>query len=129
MTLFAGQCPDENVCRLNAAADRNLTQLQKVIKTGHDTVTPGVSQINFDPFAQISEPVALPGALNAGYPSICGCFAGDARSDCPNRSLKTFKISFGSQSDDTTAIRTAIKLEQQRPYEPIKKCRCITMTP
>jgi hypothetical protein len=66
-----GSIPDENVFRLNAAADRNLTQLQKIIKTGHNTVTPSVSQINFDPFAQISEPVTLTAAANARQPSIC----------------------------------------------------------
>jgi hypothetical protein len=107
-----GSISDENVCRLNAAADRNLTQLQKIIKTGHDTLTPGVGQIDFDPLAQISEPVTLPGALNAGYPSICGCFAGDAGSDCANRSLKTLKIPFGSEPHHTTTIRTAIKFQQ-----------------
>jgi len=43
-----------------------MTQLQKIIKAGYDTVTPGVGQISFDPFAQKSEPVTLPGALSAG---------------------------------------------------------------
>jgi hypothetical protein len=103
--------------------------LQKIIKAGHDTFTPGVGQINFDPLAQKSEPVTLTGALNAGYPSICGGFAGDARSDCLNRSLETLKISFGSEPDYTTTIRTAVKLKQQRPYEPVKNCLCITMAP
>jgi len=106
-----------------------LTQLQKVIKAGYDTLTPHVGQINFDPFAQRSEPVTLPAALNTGYPSICGCFAGDARSDRFNRSLEALKIPFGSQPDDTTTIRTAIKLKQQRPYEPIKNSFSKTMTP
>jgi len=67
--------------RLNGSTRWDLTQLQKIIKAGYDTLTPRVAQINFDPFAQRSEPVTLTGALNAGYPSICGCFAGDARSD------------------------------------------------
>jgi hypothetical protein len=61
-----GCIPNEDVCRLNGAADRNLAQLQKIIKAGHDTFTPGVGQINFDPLAQKSKPVTLPGALNAG---------------------------------------------------------------
>jgi hypothetical protein len=103
--------------------------LQKIIKAGHDTLTPGVAQINFDPFAQKSEPVALPGALNASYPLICGCFADDARSDRLYRSLKALKIPFGSQPDHTTTIRTAIKLKQQRSYESIKNCLYKTMTP
>jgi len=60
-----GYIPNEDVCRLNGAADRNLTQVQKIIKAGHDTFTPGVGQINFDPFTQKSEPVTLPGTLNA----------------------------------------------------------------
>jgi len=58
--------PDEDVCRLNGAADRNLAQLQKIIKAGYDTFTPSVGQIDFDPFAQKSEPVTLPRAFNAG---------------------------------------------------------------
>jgi hypothetical protein len=40
--------------------------LQKIIKAGYDTVTPSVGQTNFDPFAQKSEPVTLPRALNTG---------------------------------------------------------------
>jgi hypothetical protein len=124
-----GCIPDENFCRLNAAADRNLAELQKIIKTGYGTMTPSVGQINFDPLAQISEPVTLPGALNTGYPSICAFFAGDAGSDRLNRSLKAFKIPFGPEPDHTTTIRTAIKLEQQRAYESIKNCLSITMTP
>ena len=76
-----GCISDEDVCRLNAAADWNLTQLQEAIKAGHDTVTPRVGQINFDPLAQISEPVTLPSALNASYPSIGIDFAHDAGSD------------------------------------------------
>ena len=124
-----GCIPDEDVCRLNASADRNLAQLQKIIKTGHDTLTPGVGQINFDPLAQIPEPVTLPGAINTGYPSICGRFAHDARSDHLNRSLKAFKIAFGSEPDYTATIRTPVKLEQQWAGKPIKNCRCKTMTP
>ncbi|MGB5618381.1 MAG: hypothetical protein WBM78_16165 [Desulfobacterales bacterium] len=103
--------------------------MQKIIKAGHDTVTPGVGQINFDPLAQKPVPVTLPGALNAGDPSICGCFADDAGSDRLNRSLKTLKIPFGSQSDHTTTIRTAITFQKQWPYEPIKNCLCKTMSP
>jgi hypothetical protein len=61
-----GCISNEDVCRLNGAADRNLAQLQKIIKAGHDTFTPGVGQINFDPLAQKFEPVTLTGALNAG---------------------------------------------------------------
>jgi hypothetical protein len=124
-----GCIPDENISRLNAAADRNLTELQKIIKTGNNTMTPRVGQINFDPLAQISKPVTLPGALNTGYPPIGAFFAGDAGSDGLNRSLKAFKIPFGSQPDHTTTIRATIKLEQQRAYEPIKNCRGITMSP
>jgi hypothetical protein len=121
--------PDEDVCRLNTATDRNLAQLQKIIKASHDTVAPGVGQINFDPLAQKSKPMTLPGALNASYPSICVCFASDAGSDRLNRSLKAFKIPFGPEPDHTTTIRAAIKLKQQRAYEPIKNCRRKTMTP
>ena len=124
-----GCIPDEDVCRLNSAADRNLTQLQKMIKTGDDTFTPSVGQINFDPLAQISEPVTLPSAFNTGYPLICGGFAHDAGSDRLNRSLKAFKIPFGSEPNYTSTIRAAIKFEQQRAYEPIKNCRRKTMTP
>ena len=124
-----GGIPDEDVCRLNGAADRNMTQLQKIIKAGYDTVTPGVGQINFDPSTQRSEPVALTGALNAGYPSICGCFAGDARADRLNRRLKALKIPFGSQPDDTTTIRAAIKLKQQRVLIAIKISFGKSMTP
>jgi hypothetical protein len=124
-----GCIPDEDVCRLNSAADRNLTQLQKMIKTGDDTFTPSVGQINFDPLAQISEPVTLPSAFNTGYPLICGGFAHDAGSDRLNGSLKTFEVPFRSEPDHTTTIRTAIKLEQQRAYEPIKNGWCKTMTP
>jgi hypothetical protein len=103
--------------------------LQKVIKAGYDTLTPHVGQINFDLFAQRSEPVTLPAAANARQPSILPRFAGDARSDRLNRSLKALKIPFGSQPDDTTTIRTAIKLKQQRPDEPIKNSFSKTMTP
>lgn len=124
-----GCIPDEDVCRLNAAADWNLTQLQQAIKAGHDAVTPRVGQVNFDPFAQISEPVTLPSALNAGDPSIGGDFAHDAGSDLLNRSLKALEIAFGSEPDYTTTIRTPVKLEQQWAVEPIKNCRCKTMTP
>ena len=124
-----GCISDEDVCRLNAAADWNLTQLQKAIKAGHDTVTPRVGQINFDLLAQISEPVTLPSALNASYPSIGGDFAHDAGSDRLNRSLKALEIPFRSQPDDATTIRTPVKLKQQWANEPIKNCRCKTMTP
>ena len=69
------------------------------------------------------------GAFNTGYPSICVGFAHDAGSDRLNGSLKTFEVPFRSEPDHTTTIRTAIKLEQQRAYEPIKDCLSITMSP
>jgi len=64
--------------RLNGSTRWDLTQLQKIIKAGYDTLTPGIGQINFDPFAQRSEPVTLPAAANARQPSILCRFAGDA---------------------------------------------------
>ena len=71
-------------------------------------MAPSVGQINFDPLAQVSEPVTLPAAINTGYPSISAFFADDARSYRLNGSLKALKISFGSQPDYTTTIRTAV---------------------
>jgi len=124
-----GWIKNAQVGRLNRSADRDLPQLQKVIKPEHDTLMPGVRQIGFDPFFQGPEPMTLAGALNASYPSICGCFAGDARSDRLNRSLKALKIPFGSQPDYTTTIRTAIKLKQQWPIVSIKNSFGKTMTP
>ena len=124
-----GGIPDEGVCRLNATADRNLTQLQKAIKAGHDTATPCVGQVNFDPLAQISEPVTLPSAFNASYPSIGGDFAHDAGADRFNGSLKALEIPFRSESDHAPTIRTPVKLKQQWADEAIKNCRCKTMTP
>ncbi|MBC8394094.1 MAG: hypothetical protein H8E17_16200 [Deltaproteobacteria bacterium] len=124
-----GWIKNATASRLNGSTRWDLTQLQKIIKAGDDTLTPRVAQINFDPFAQRSEPVTLTGALNAGYPSICGCFAGDARSDRLNRGLEALKIPIGSQPDYTTTIRTTIQLKQQRPYEPIKNCLYKTVTP
>ena len=73
--------------------------------------------------------MTLTGAIHTGYPSICGCFADDTRSYRLNGGLKALKISFGSEPDYTTTIRTAVKLKQQRAYEPIKNCRCITVAP
>jgi hypothetical protein len=54
------------VGRLNGAADRDLAQLQKIIKAGYDPFAPGVGQISGDPFFQGAEPMTLAAAVNAG---------------------------------------------------------------
>ena len=73
--------------------------------------------------------MALPSSANAGKPSVAFRFQCDARSDRFNRCLKTLKIPFRPESDDTPTIRTPIKLEQQRLYVPVKNSFGKTMAP
>ena len=114
---------------LNETADRGLAQLQKMIKAGHDTASPGFCQISFDPFVQRPEPMTLASSADNGKPSILGRFQCDARSDRFNRGLEALKIPFGPEPDDTPTIRTPIKLEQQRLVISIKNSFGKTMAP
>jgi len=50
---------------LNATAHRDLAQLQKTIKAGHDTANPEPRQIGVEPFVQRPEPMTLAGSANA----------------------------------------------------------------
>ena len=90
---------------------------------------PDVCQISVDSLTQGSEPVTLATAANTRQPSIGRWFAGYARPDRLNRSLKALKVSLGPQTDDTTTIRTAIKFKQQRLFITIKNSIGKTMSP
>ena len=105
---------------LNRTADRKLIAFNKIIKAGYHTLLKGVCQIGFDPFSQGFKPMTLATAANAGKPSIFRGFAGDTCSDRLNRRLETLKIPLGSQPDDTTTLRTAVKFKQQRFVVTIK---------
>jgi hypothetical protein len=124
-----GSIKNADVGRLNETANRDLPQLQKGVKPGQDTFNKGLGQIGFNPFFQGPEPMTLAGSANAGQPSITPCFQCDARSDRCHRRLKTLKIPFGTKPDDTTTVRTAIKLKQKRPIVSIKNSFGKTMTP
>ena len=103
--------------------------IASLIKPGHNTFNPGLCQIGFDPFFQSPEPMPLAIAANAGQPSITGRFQCDARSDSFYLRLQAFKIPFGSKPDNTTTIRTAIKLKQKRLDVAIKNSFGKTMAP
>jgi hypothetical protein len=60
--------------RLNAAADRDLPQLQEAIKAENDTTIPGLCQIGRHPFFQSPEPMTLAGSADTGQPSILARF-------------------------------------------------------
>jgi len=57
---------NEALGRLNAAADRDLPPLQKIIKAGNYTFAPCIGQISCDPFFQGAQPMTLAAAINAG---------------------------------------------------------------
>jgi len=114
---------------LNRTADRKLIAFNKIIKAGYDTLLPGVCQIGFDPYFQGSKPMTLATATNAGKPSILCGFADNACSDRLNRRLEALKIPLGSQPDDTTTLRAAVKFKQQRFVVTIKYGFRKTMTP
>ena len=114
---------------LNRTADRKLIAFNKIIKAGYHTLLKGVCQIGFDPFSQGSKPMTLATAANAGKPSILCGFATDAFPDGLYRRLEALKIPLGSQPDDTTTLRTAIKFKQQRFVVTIKYGLRKTMTP
>jgi len=118
-----------NTGGLNATADRDLPQLQKVFKSSHDTANPGPCQIGHNPFFQRPEPMSLAGSADVGQPPVLGRFQCDARSDRFNRSLETFKVAFWPEPDDTPTIRAPIKLKQQGPLVSIKNGFGKTMSP
>jgi hypothetical protein len=114
---------------LNRTADRKLIAFNKIIKTGYHTLLKGVCKIGFDSFLQCSKPMTLATAANADKPSILSGFATDAFPDRLYRCLEAFKIPLGSQPDDTTTLRAAIKFKQQRLVVTIKDGFRKTMTP
>jgi hypothetical protein len=75
-----------------------------MIKTG--PLIPGIGKKNLDSPPQGSKPVTLTSSSDAHKPPVKPGFGDDTRPNDSNRSLKTLKISRGSQSYDTSAIRT-----------------------